>query len=82
LFLLISWRGFIISKRAPDTFSRLLTVGIISWLEIQAFVHIMAVCGLIPFTGLPLPFISYGGSAFIFALIAAGILINISRRMV
>lgn len=82
LFLLILWRGFIISKRASNGFSRLLAVGITSWIEIQAFIHIMAVCGLIPFTGLPLPFISYGGSALIFALIGTGILINISKRTV
>ena len=82
LFLLILWRGFIISKRAPDNFSRLLVVGIISWIEIQGFVHIMAVCGLIPFTGLPLPFISYGGSALMSSFIGLGILINISRRTI
>jgi len=82
LFLLILWRGFIISKRAPDNFSRLLAIGIISWIEIQGFVHIMAVCGLIPFTGLPLPFISYGGSALISSFIGLGILINISKRTV
>jgi len=82
LFLLILWRGFIISKRAPDNFSRLLAIGIISWIEIQGFVHIMAVCRLIPFTGLPLPFISYGGSALISSFIGLGILINISKRTV
>ena len=82
IFLLISWRGLIISKRAPDNFARLLAIGIVFWIEIQAFAHIMAVCGLIPFTGLPLPFVSYGGSALISTFIGLGILVNISRRTV
>ncbi|MFH0987485.1 MAG: putative lipid II flippase FtsW [Patescibacteria group bacterium] len=82
LFLIIFWRGLIISKRAPDDFSRLLAIGILSWIGVQSFIHIMGVCNLIPFTGIPLPFISYGGSALIFALIGTGILINISRRTI
>ena len=82
LFLIICWRGFIIAKRAPNNFARLLTIGVISWISIQAFLHIMAVCGLVPFTGMPLPFVSYGGSALIFAMAGAGILINVSRRTV
>ena len=82
LFLIICWRGFIIAKRAPNNFARLLTIGVISWISIQAFLHIMAVCGLVPFTGMPLPFVSYGGSALILAMAGAGILINVSRRTV
>lgn len=82
LFLIICARGFIIAKRAPDSFSRLLAIGIVCWISIQAFLHIMAVCGLIPFSGMPLPFISYGGTALIFTLIGAGILVNISRKTV
>lgn len=82
LYLIICWRGFIIAKRAPNKFSQGIVIGIISWIVIQAFFHIMAVCGLIPFTGIPLPFISYGGSAFIFNLIGMGILINVSRKTV
>lgn len=82
LFLLICWRGFIILKRAPDKFSQLLALGITCWISIQAFVHIMAVCGMIPFTGLPLPFVSYGGTALVSALIGVGILLNISKKTV
>lgn len=82
LFLLLAIRGFIISKRAPNTFSLLLGIGITSWISSQAFLHMMAVCGLIPFTGIPLPFIGYGGSALILSLIGAGILINISKRTI
>jgi len=77
--LIISFRGLIIAKRASNDFSKLLAIGITCWIGIQSFLHIMAVCGLIPFTGLPMPFISYGGSALIFALIGAGILVNISK---
>lgn len=82
LFLLICWRGFIISKKAPDKFSQLLALGITSWIIVQAFVHIMAVCGMIPFTGLPLPFVSYGGTALVSAITGVGILLNISRKTV
>jgi len=82
LFLMISWRGLIIAKRAPDVFSQLLGIGITSWIGMQAFLNIMAVSGLIPFSGMPLPFISYGSSALICSLIGAGVLINISRKTV
>lgn len=80
LFLIICLRGLIISKRVQSKFGRLMAIGIVSWISIQAFMHIMAVCGLIPFTGMPLPFVSYGGSALILALSGIGILINISKR--
>jgi cell division protein FtsW len=80
LYLILGWRGFIISKHAPDKFSQLFAIGIVSWILIQAFVNIMSVTGLIPFTGLPLPFISYGGTAMIAMLGAMGILINISKQ--
>lgn len=82
LYLILGWRGFIISKRAPNKFTQLMTIGIISWILIQAFLNIMAVTGLIPFTGLPLPFISYGGTSFIVMLGAMGILINASKHTV
>ena len=82
LYLILGWRGFIISKRAPNKFTQLMAVGIISWILIQAFLNIMAVTGLIPFTGLPLPFVSYGGTSFIIMLGAMGILINISKHTV
>lgn len=80
LYLILGWRGFIISKRAPTKFSQLLAVGIVSWILIQAFLNIMAVTGIIPFTGLPLPFVSYGGTALMVMLGAVGILINISKQ--
>jgi len=79
LFFALAWRGFKIAIASPDQFARLLAIGITSWLVLQAFVNIMAITGLIPLTGIPLPFISYGSSAMIVSLIGAGILLNISR---
>jgi cell division protein FtsW len=79
LFIALAIRGFRIAKEAPDNYARLLAVGVTSWLVIQSFVNIAAISGLMPLTGVPLPFISYGGTAFIVSLIGVGILLNISR---
>ncbi len=79
LFILLAWRGFKIAKNAPDKFGELLAGGIVSWLFLQAFINIAAISGLIPLTGLPLPLISYGGSAMIISLAGLGILVNISK---
>ncbi len=82
LYLIIGWRGFIISKRAPTKSSQLVAVGITSWITFQAFLNIMGNTGLLPFTGLPLPFVSYGGTALIVSLAGMGVLINISRTTI
>ena len=74
------WRGFVIASRARDTFGRLLAAGIICFLGVQAVVNLAAMTALIPLTGVPLPFISYGGSALLVDLAAIGILLNISRQ--
>ncbi|MFH1392424.1 MAG: FtsW/RodA/SpoVE family cell cycle protein [bacterium] len=79
LFLILALRGFKIAAKTDDQFARLLAVGITSWLVLQAFVNIMAISGLIPLTGIPLPFVSYGSSAMIICLTSAGILLNISK---
>jgi len=83
LFLLVYsfliLRGYQIAKRAPDMFSRLLAVGITSWIAFQAFVNMAAMLSLVPLTGLPLPFISYGGSSLIITLVGVGVLYNISK---
>jgi cell division protein FtsW len=81
LFILLAFKGFRIAKKAPDDFGKLLAMGITCWLVVQAFINIAAVIGLIPLTGMPLPFVSYGGSALIFALAGAGILVNISKHI-
>lgn len=79
LFLALSIRGLKIAKGAPDNFSKLLSVGIVSWIFFQSFINIAAISGLIPLTGIPLPFISYGGTSIVFLMGAVGILMNISR---
>ena len=80
LFLFLAFKGLRIAKKAPNDFGKLLAVGITCWLVIQAFINIAAITGLIPLTGITLPFVSYGGSALIFALAGAGILVNISKH--
>lgn len=80
VYVLIAYRGLNIAKNAPDEFSKLLTIGIISWIMIQAFINISAMLGLMPLTGIPLPFISYGGSSLVVLLAAVGILTNISKQ--
>ena len=80
LFLFLAYRGFVLAQKAPDKFGKLLVVGIISWFVIQAFVNIGAMLGLLPMTGIPLPFISYGGTALMTSLAAVGILVNISKH--
>jgi cell division protein FtsW len=82
LFLIFLWRGFKISKERTDKFSQLAALGITSWIVIQGFVNVGAMIGILPLTGIPLPFISYGGSAIISELIGVGILLNISKNKV
>lgn len=82
LFIFVVWRGFIIASRAKDTFGKLLAGSIISFLGIQIVINLSAQTVLIPLTGIPLPFISYGGSALIVDLCAIGILLNISRQSI
>jgi len=80
LFLVIAWQGYRIAVHAPDTFSGLLAAGITTWLVVQAVINMMVVTALWPVTGVPLPFISYGGTALIINLAAVGILLSISRE--
>lgn len=82
LFAALGLRGYRIAKRAPDAFGTLVAVGITTWLIFQAMFNIGGVVTAIPFTGIPLPFISYGGSSLIVAMTAVGILLNISRQTV
>ena len=80
LFLLIIWRGIRIALNAEDLFGCLLATGIISLITIQALIHIAVVTSSIPPTGVPLPFVSYGGTSLTFYMAAIGILLNISRH--
>jgi cell division protein FtsW len=79
LFVFASWRGFRIAKRATDGFGRLLAIGITSWISVQTIINLSAMVALLPLTGVPLPFVSYGGSSLIIILAAVGILLNISK---
>jgi cell division protein FtsW len=65
---------------APDRFGMLLAAGVTVWFGVQAFVNIGAVIGILPITGVPLPFVSYGGSSLLFSMIGAGLLLNVSRQ--
>ena len=78
-FGFVGMRGFRVAKHAPDTYSALLATGITTWLIWQAFVNIGAMLSILPLTGVPLPFISYGGSSLLILLAATGILINVSK---
>jgi cell division protein FtsW len=74
------YRGFKISESASDPYGKILAFGLTAWLGIQALINLAAMVSLIPLTGVPLPFISYGGSALLANLVAVGILLNISKR--
>jgi len=79
LFLAFAWRGIKVSLRSKSEFSRLLGLGIVSWITFQAFFNIGGIIGILPLAGIPLPFFSYGSSHLIGELAGAGILLNISR---
>ena len=80
LFFALAWFGLRAAARAPDRFGSLLAVGITTWVTSQAIINIGAVIGVLPVTGIPLPFISFGGSSLIITMAAVGILLNIARH--
>ena len=80
LFLFLALRGYVIAAHTHDPFGGLLAVGIATYLVSEAFVNIAAMLGLVPLTGIPLTFVSQGGSAILISLASAGILLNISRH--
>ncbi len=82
VFLLgaIAYRGFQIAQRTPDEFGRLLMIGILVWFMTQSFLNIGAMIGLLPLTGVPLPFVSHGGTALMISMAAVGIMINVSKE--
>jgi cell division protein FtsW len=79
LFALLAYRGFRAGRHAPEPFGALLAGGITCWLVAQALVNVGSVVDAIPFTGVPLPFVSFGGSSLVTSLAAVGVLLNISR---
>src|SRR2546421_206136 len=80
VFGLLLWRGLRAALRAPDRFGMLLGIGIVTGIVVQALFNISVVLSLLPTKGIPLPFISYGGSSLVPTLMAVGILLNISQR--
>jgi cell division protein FtsW len=80
LFAVYGWRGLRAAWKAPDTFGRLLALGITTLVVGQALINLSVVLGVVPTKGIPLPFISYGGSSLLVMLLATGVLLNISQH--
>jgi len=80
LYGLLLWRGLTLAMRAADPFDMLIASGVTTWLAVQCFINIAMTIGLAPVTGLPLPFLSYGGSALFATAIGIGLLQNVARR--
>jgi len=80
LFVALSWFGLRAASRAPDRFGGLLAVAITAWITSQAVINVGAVVGVLPVTGIPLPFVSFGGSSLVITMAAAGILVNVAGR--
>ncbi|GAA0085042.1 stage V sporulation protein E [Clostridium sp. MB05] len=80
LFVFFVWRGIKVAMKAKDTYGTLLAIGITSIIAVQAIINIAVVTGSMPVTGVPMPFISYGGTSLVINMMAMGILLNISRQ--
>jgi cell division protein FtsW len=80
LFLLLIWRILEIAKRSPDSFAKYVVVGVGAWIGIQAFVNIGSMVALMPITGVPLPFISYGGTSLAVTMAAIGVVLSVSKH--
>lgn len=80
LFAVLAFAGWIVAMRAPDNFGRMIAAGITVWLSFQALVNIGGVLGLLPITGIALPFVSFGSAALIVSMAALGILVNIAQQ--
>jgi cell division protein FtsW len=75
-----AWFGLRAAARAPDRFGGLLAVAIVAWIAAETVINVGAVIGILPVTGIPLPFISFGGSSLVITMVATGILVNIARQ--
>jgi cell division protein FtsW len=80
LCLILALTGWLIASRAPDRFGRMIAAGIIGWLSAQALINIGGVLGVLPITGIVLPFVSYGATAMVVSLAAVGVMINIAQH--
>jgi len=79
-FCVVTWRGLRVSLRAPDPFGAFLALGLTTMVALQAFINISVVLGLMPTKGIPLPFVSAGGSSLLINLVGMGILLNVSQQ--
>jgi cell division protein FtsW len=79
LFFILMYRGFMIAKNSDNNFAKLIALGITIWISVQFFINVAGIIKLLPLTGVPLPFVSLGGSNLVATLAAMGILANISR---
>jgi cell division protein FtsW len=79
-FCVITWRGLRTALRAPDRFGSFLALGLTTMVAFQAFFNISVVLGILPTKGIPLPFVSYGGSSLLINLLGMGILLNVSQH--
>jgi cell division protein FtsW len=82
LYLVLAIRGYRVVLRAADPFGALLATGIVSWIVFQAMINLGGITTAIPFTGVPLPFVSYGGTSLCVVMAATGVLVNVSRQTV
>jgi cell division protein FtsW len=82
LFAIFAWRGLRTAFNAPDAFGRLLALGATAMVAFQALINFAVVLGMMPTKGIPLPFVSYGGSSLLVMLLATGVLLNISQQAV
>ncbi|MBI4138478.1 MAG: putative lipid II flippase FtsW [Candidatus Wildermuthbacteria bacterium] len=80
LFAALCWRVMVLAQRMEDRFAKIACIGIVSWLCVQAFINMGAITGILPLTGIPLPFVSYGGSALLTEILGLGILLNLTKR--
>lgn len=80
LYVLFAFRGLKVAIAAPDAFGKMLATGIVAWVVFQTLINVGAIIGLLPLTGIPLPFISYGSSSLAVTLAAMGILLNVSKH--
>lgn len=81
LFVVIAWRGFRIAAGAPDQFGALVAIGVTCWVVMQALVNVAVATAMVPFTGMTLPWVSFGGSSLVASMAAMGILLNVSGHV-
>jgi cell division protein FtsW len=79
-FVVITWRGLRVAGRAPDQFGSFLAIGLTCMVAVQAFINLSVVLGMVPTKGIPLPFVSSGGSSLLINLVGMGILLNVSQH--